>query len=686
MKTLILFLSAATFCFGQSGGALPYTKIQFFDNNGVPVSLGKVCTYAAGTNTPLATYTDGTLMVQNADPVALDASGRAAIWIGGSSYKIVLQQPGDASCPGTGSVIWTQDHVQDNGLIVKVLLLAYEASLAASTGSGLVGFSQSSTYSAGTVGAHLQQTSVSVKDKPYLATGDGSTDDSAAIQAAIDAVSVTHGTLIVPCGDYAYSAELVISSRITMQGGGSGDAATGSHACTTLTKTADVAGIHITDGANFTTLKDFYLTSTASAGTSDGILIGDITSTNGAGEVRIENVVVAHQKGNGINVRNGNSGVLDHVTTNANGINGVLISSQNTTSDNTNAWRIYSHSGLSNTQDGLSLGIAATTHAYGFDEEGNGRYGVYSNRSAMTILGHAESNTTDDFFSTASSFGSHVELTTPGGNAKMVCGSALMYCVNLQSADAPHATPDGRFGTTGGFTTPVVDPTYGSTVTINNNLGNSFYVTATDGSAFTISAPSGATNFSQRITVTIKNSSGGDLGAITWSSYVMNGVWTSPADGCSRSIDFQLDAATVAWTEISRTTTDVCVGTNNKADFVYSRSAPVTQTGLTSSGSMTAFSYPNIPAQSVWQTSCHIYTTTAGGAGTATLFLQPRNVAGATQASGTLNLTSTSSTLAVTDFEIIPANTSARSIGVAYFVTANSGGIFSAECVTERIQ
>lgn len=64
---------------------------QFFDNYGNPLSGGKVWTYAAGTLNPLATYTGQDGNVANANPVVLDAAGRAQIWLTPNvPYKIVV--------------------------------------------------------------------------------------------------------------------------------------------------------------------------------------------------------------------------------------------------------------------------------------------------------------------------------------------------------------------------------------------------------------------------------------------------------------------------------------------------------------------------------------------------------------------------------------------------------------------
>jgi len=70
---------------------------QFFDNNGNPLAGGKIFTYAAGTTTPLATYTDYTGSTANPvypTGIVLDSAGRTPeqIWLTeGNSYKFVLQ-------------------------------------------------------------------------------------------------------------------------------------------------------------------------------------------------------------------------------------------------------------------------------------------------------------------------------------------------------------------------------------------------------------------------------------------------------------------------------------------------------------------------------------------------------------------------------------------------------------------
>ena len=87
----------------------PPPKTQFLDASGAPLVGGKVYTYAAGTTTPLATYTTSAGTVPNANPVILNARGEADIWYtNGVSYKVVLTDSADAT-------IWTVDNIVISG-------------------------------------------------------------------------------------------------------------------------------------------------------------------------------------------------------------------------------------------------------------------------------------------------------------------------------------------------------------------------------------------------------------------------------------------------------------------------------------------------------------------------------------------------------------------------------------------
>ena len=71
---------------------------QFFDNNGVILSGGKLYTYAAGTTTPQTTYTSSSGVTAHTNPIILDSAGRVPggeIWITSAAYKFVLKTSTD---------------------------------------------------------------------------------------------------------------------------------------------------------------------------------------------------------------------------------------------------------------------------------------------------------------------------------------------------------------------------------------------------------------------------------------------------------------------------------------------------------------------------------------------------------------------------------------------------------------
>jgi len=166
-------------------------KLQFFAADGTPLVGGKLYSYAAGTTTPLATYTSSTGGTANTNPVILDSRGEANVWFGTGQYKLKLTSATDVD-------IWTVDNL--NGVNQNVLDV-----FSASSGSSLIGYTQGGTGAvATTVQAKLRQT-VSVKD--FGAVGNGTTDDTAAIQLALN----NSGSIYFPAGTYKISSALTIT-------------------------------------------------------------------------------------------------------------------------------------------------------------------------------------------------------------------------------------------------------------------------------------------------------------------------------------------------------------------------------------------------------------------------------------------------------------------------------------------
>ena len=82
---------------------------QFFDNNGNPLSGGKLFTYAAGTTTNQVTYTSSSGNTAHTNPIILDSAGRVPnggeVWLAnGLRYKFLLKTTTDVQ-------LWSADNI-----------------------------------------------------------------------------------------------------------------------------------------------------------------------------------------------------------------------------------------------------------------------------------------------------------------------------------------------------------------------------------------------------------------------------------------------------------------------------------------------------------------------------------------------------------------------------------------------
>jgi hypothetical protein len=161
---------------------------QFFDSNGKPVASGSLTFFDSGTTNLKPVYTNSAMTIVSANPVSLDASGRLPINLFGmGSYTIVLKL-------AAGAVVWSRD--------------------TSNVGFDLPMFIQDGAGAVERDIVEKQKEIVSVKD--FGAVGDGVTDDTAAIQAAIN----VGGVVRLPSGTYQISAALIVGGGVHLIGDG----------------------------------------------------------------------------------------------------------------------------------------------------------------------------------------------------------------------------------------------------------------------------------------------------------------------------------------------------------------------------------------------------------------------------------------------------------------------------------
>lgn len=185
-------------------------KTRFTNDLGSPLVGGQVYTYFAGTSTNQDSYSDAALTVPNTNPVILDDTGSADIFLKGS-YRIRVFDK-------SGRFIEEQDNVtqaasQGDATELSNKVSAVESDLATTnTELNKVKLDTGITVTAKFTGsvqrtqAEVNATRISAAD--FGAVGDGVTDDTAAIHKARDyALSIGGAVIEFPSGTFLVSKQ-----------------------------------------------------------------------------------------------------------------------------------------------------------------------------------------------------------------------------------------------------------------------------------------------------------------------------------------------------------------------------------------------------------------------------------------------------------------------------------------------
>lgn len=239
-------------------------KAQFIDQNGLPLANGTVGFYAPGTLNPQATYQDQAGTIQNANPISLDSRGQAIIWGSGTYRQIVKDASGVtiwdqvvdtpasgsslAGTSGAGGAAYVgfdgttlaSFFLSKNNRVVDSIAALRGLSKTTYTRAFVTGYyaagdggggaywydstDTASTDNGGTIivaadGGRWKLASTSMISLKQLgAKGDGTTDDTAATQAAMTWCATNNRALYVPAGTYKITSPVSTSVAITIIG------------------------------------------------------------------------------------------------------------------------------------------------------------------------------------------------------------------------------------------------------------------------------------------------------------------------------------------------------------------------------------------------------------------------------------------------------------------------------------
>lgn len=456
---------------------------------------------------------------------------------------------------------------------------------------------------------------VNVKD--FGARGDGATNDTVAITAAIAAATAPNGPgrVFIPAGTYLIDPS-------TFNGAKSGLSVIGAGQLSTVLKSRTGGHVvEVTGGGYVTRIELGNFTVLGNGGTGHGIYFHDNGPYGGPSHLLIHDVFISSTGGAGLRMTEEWNTAITNVSVTSAGTNAFDIQGGNTTvltrcyaqtvAANMVGFRIHGSATLiaCNGIDGAASGTAWGVFGDSLGEDGQDSYSSVTllscNVEDFGALGlRTKIGSRMDVFSTAftapasgtvkavladfvqfpgiwsstnriatkgAAWANNQPFHASGVSPPFVAFTAstvpLAYYDDTDAVllDIPSLYPQydsyGHMGLGVNRWSPKVElatwtsPTFGAFVSVDSEDGNGVDINATTNVNFTIGNPLHVPTARQPLTITVRNTSGGALGAVTWGSAYRLAAWTSPANGFSRSIAFVFNGTN--WIEVSRTPADV---------------------------------------------------------------------------------------------------------------------------------
>lgn len=201
---------------------MPVARQRYFDSNGRPLSGGLVYTYATGTTTPKATFSDSAGTTPLPNPIPLDVNGEALIFWSGA-YRVNV-----TSAIGVQIAGYPVDNYVSANVAVEQLEEELQQSigqlstnLVSPGGSNLVGFIQSGTGAiARKVQDELRERAINIKQFGAVGDWNGTTgtDNSDAFDRAVAFAIITGRSIFVPTGSYRITRTIVMNTGVYTRG------------------------------------------------------------------------------------------------------------------------------------------------------------------------------------------------------------------------------------------------------------------------------------------------------------------------------------------------------------------------------------------------------------------------------------------------------------------------------------